>query len=152
MRWWPRTIRWQMLAGLVLLEVLSIGLFVAMLIRQQAHEVSVHMLERLAHQSTSMALQATEAMQQDRPKWVGLSVRMMGESPSVIFAKVTDPAGNVLFVSKGEPEGMTLDPEEQAKIPQLKTERPLVFPFGKDRWEGVKPIYIAGDLRGFAWV
>jgi hypothetical protein len=29
---------------------------------------------------------------------------MMGEAPSVAFAKVTDPAGNVLFVSAGEPE------------------------------------------------
>ena len=29
MRWWPRSIRWQMLAGLLLLEILSIGLFAA---------------------------------------------------------------------------------------------------------------------------
>ena len=32
----------------------------------------------------------------------GFSVKMMGEAPSVAFAKVTDPAGNVLFVSQGE--------------------------------------------------
>jgi hypothetical protein len=106
-----------MLAGLVLLEALSIGLFTALLIRQQAHEVHEHMLHRLEHQATSMALQAAEALEQQRPGWVGLSVNMMGEAPSVAFAKVTDPAGNLLFVSRGEPEELTLDPAELAQIP-----------------------------------
>jgi PAS domain S-box-containing protein len=152
MRWWPRSIRWQMLAGLVLLEVLSIALFAALLIRQQAHEVHEHMLQRLAHQSTSMALQATEALQQERPTWVGLSVKMMGEAPSVYFAKVTDPAGNILFVSSGEPEQMVLDPEERAQIPLASREDARVFVFAKGRWEGVKAIYTGTDLRGFAWV
>ena len=152
MRWWPRSIRWQMLAGLVLLEVLSIALFAALLIRQQAHEVHEHMLQRVAHQSTSMALQATEALQQDRPTWVGLSVKMMGEAPSVYFAKVTDPAGNILFVSTGEPEQMVLDPEERAQIPLASGRDAHVFVFAKGRWEGVKAIYTGSDLRGFAWV
>jgi len=152
MRWWPRAIRWQMLAGLVLLEALSIGLFVALLVREQAHEVHVHMLHRLEHQSTSMALQATEALQQDRRNWVGLSVKMMGEGPSVASAKITDTAGNVLFVSAGEPEQVALDPTERAQIPQLTQKEARVFPFGKDRWEGVKSIYTGNELRGFAWV
>src|SRR5271166_4896818 len=131
-RWWPRSIRWQMLAGLVLLEVLSIVLFAALLVRQQAHEVHERMLHRLAHQSTSMALQATEALQQDRRTWVGLSVKMMGEAPSVAFAKVTDPAGNVLFVSRGEPEQVELDPAERAQIPLLTSGEPRVFAYGKN--------------------
>ncbi len=152
MRWWPRSIRWQMLAGLVLLELLSIGLFAALLIRQQAHEVHEHMLHRLAHQSDSIALQATEALQQERPGWVQLSVRMMGEAPSVSFAKVTDPAGNVLFVSKGEAEQTPLDPAELAQIPHLTRYEAKVFAFGPDRWEGVKAIVTGNDLRGFAWV
>ena len=32
---------------------------------------------------------------------IGISVRMMGEAPSVESAKVTDPHGKVLFVSAG---------------------------------------------------
>jgi PAS domain S-box-containing protein len=152
MRWWPRSIRWQMLAGLVLLEVLSIGLFAALLIRQQAHEVHEHMLHRLAHQADSVALQATEALQQQRPGWVQLSVRMMGEAPSVAFAKVTDPAGNVLFVSNGEVEQMPLDPAELKQIPLLSRNDARVFAFGRDRWEGAKAIVTGNDLRGFAWV
>jgi PAS domain S-box-containing protein len=141
-----------MLAGLVLLEALSIGLFAALLIRQQAHEVHTHMLQRLAHQSESVALQAREALLQDRPGWVRLSVSMMGESPSVSFAKVTDPAGNVLFVSKGEAEEITLDPAELAQIPHMNRTDARVFPFGSNRWEGVKAIVTGNDLRGYGWV
>jgi len=151
-RWWPRTIRWQMLAGLVLLEALSIGLFALMLIRQQSHEIFVHAQHRLSHQAASMALQATQALEQERPGWVGLSVKMMGEAPSVAFAKVTDPAGNTLFVSNGEPEQVVLDAAERAQIPQLRDDEPRVFTRGGDRWEGVKAIYTGSDLRGYAWV
>jgi PAS domain S-box-containing protein len=141
-----------MLAGLVLLEVLSIGLFSALLIRQQAHEVHEHMLHRLAHQADSVALQAREALQQQRPAWVQLSVTMMGEAPSVSFAKVTDPAGNMLFVSNGEAEQIPLDPAELKQIPLLTRNDAKVFAFGRDRWEGVRAIVTGNDLRGFAWV
>jgi PAS domain S-box-containing protein len=152
MRWWPRSLRWQMLAGVVLLEVLSIGLFVALLVRQQAHEVHARMIHRLAHQANSVALQSTEALQQQRNTWVGLSVQMMGEAPSVSFAKVTDPAGNILYVSEGQAERMVLDPAERAQIPQIKNSEPRVFVFGNGRWEGVRAILTAGTVRGYAWV
>lgn len=152
MRWWPRSIRWQMLAGLVLLEALSLGLFAALLIHQQTHEVFQRAQHRLAHQATSMAMQAKEALMQDRTTWVGLSVKMMGEAPSVAFAKVTDPAGNVLYVSSGDADQILLDPAERAQIPLMTKDEPRVFNLGTDRWEGVKPIYIGSELRGFAWV
>jgi PAS domain-containing protein len=99
-----------------------------------------------------MALQAQEALLQQRPGWLELSVKMMGDAPSVAFAKITDPAGNVLFVSDGELEAGTLDAYEQAQIPLARQGTPRVFTRGKDRWEGVKAIYTGNDLRGFAWV
>ena len=98
MRWWPRTIRWQMLAGLVLLEALSLALFAVLLTLQQGYEAGEHARPRLVNQVASVALQAKEAMEQERPGWVGLSVKMMGHAPSVAFAMVTDSAGNPLFV------------------------------------------------------
>jgi PAS domain S-box-containing protein len=141
-----------MLAGLVLLEALSIMLFAALLIHQQAQEVHQRMLQGLAHQVTLMSLDATEALLQNRPGWVGLSVKMVGESPSVALAKVTDPAGVVLFVSTGEPDHISLNRVERAQIPLMTTDAPRVFDLGGGRWECVKPIYTGRDLRGFAWV
>ncbi len=42
---------------------------------------------------TSLAVQSSEALEQERPGWVGLSVKMMGDAPTSPPAKVTDPAG-----------------------------------------------------------
>ena len=52
MRLWPRTIRWKMLLGLVLLEALSIGLFALLLIQLQSRDLRRHAQERLASQVT----------------------------------------------------------------------------------------------------
>ena len=152
MRWWPRTIRWQMLAGLVLLEALSLALFAALLTRQQGHEAREHAQERLVNQVDSVALQAKQALEQERPGWVGLSVKMMGDAPSVSFAMVTDPAGNPLFVSEGAVEQRTLTETERAQIPLASQAAPRIFNVEMGQWEGVKPIYTGRDLRGFAWV
>jgi PAS domain S-box-containing protein len=141
-----------MLAGLVLLEALSIMLFAALLIHQQAREVHQRMLQGLAHQVTLMSMDAKEALLQNQPGWVGLSVKMVGESPSVALAKVTDPAGEVLFVSAGEPGQISLNRVERAQIPLMTTDAPRIFDLGGGRWECVKPIYTGRDLRGFAWV
>src|ERR1035437_486071 len=98
MRWWPRSVRWQMLASLILLEALSILLFALLLVSKLGHDVHEHSLERLTHQATSLALQAREALLENQLAWVGLSVRTAGDAPSVASAKITDPSGNVLFV------------------------------------------------------
>jgi len=152
MRWWPRSIRWQMLAGLVLLQALSLGLFAGLLIHTQTHEVYDRAQQRLAHQATSMATQAKDALLQERPGGVSTSVKMMGDAPSVAFAKITDPAGNVLFVSSGEADDNPLDAVERAQIPLMSASAPRVFALGKGRLEGVSPIYTGSDLRGLAWV
>ncbi len=152
MRWWPRSIRWQMLAGLVLLETLSLLLFAFLLIREQGRAVHGRALQRLDHQATSMAMQAREALLQNRPEWVGLSVKMMGAAPSVGSAKITDPAGNVLYASTGRSDQASLDPAERAQIPLMVQDQPRVFSFDHGRLEGARPIYAGGMLRGYVWV
>ena len=152
MRWWPRTIRSQMLAGLLLLETLSISLFALILVRQQTNEIHMRAQTRLSYEASSVALQASEALLQNRPGWVGLSVKMMGDAPTVAVAKVTDPAGNVLFVSRGEADQTRLEPGELAQIPLVRLNDPKFFTLAGNRWEGVAAIYTNTDLRGFAWV
>ena len=152
MRWWPRTIRWQMLAGLLLLEVLSIGLFALLLVQQQMQDIHELAEKRLDYEVASLALQSREALLEQRPGWVGLSVTMMGEAPTVLIAKVTDPAGNMLFVSKGEADEVALSPIERAQIPLIRHDQPRVFTLEGNQWESVKAIYTGTDLRGFAWV
>ena len=68
------------------------------------------------------------------------------------LAKVTDPAGNVLFVSKGDADQAMLEHGERAQIPLVPPDRHLVFTLPGNRWEGVSAIYTGNQLRGYAWV
>jgi PAS domain S-box-containing protein len=152
MRLWPRTIRWQIILGLTAVEVLSIGMFAVFLISGQEKEMRHRAVERLALQATSVALQTRDALDQGRDEWILTSLKMMSDAPSVSRAKITDPDGNVLFVSEGIPSQFPLEPAEKAQIARIKGDAPTVFSFGGNRWEGVKPIYLGSALRGYAWV
>jgi PAS domain S-box-containing protein len=149
---WPRSIRFQLLYGLVLLEALSLVLFGVILVHQQTKETYERAKQRLAHQATSVALQAREALVGGRPEIVGLSVRMMGQAPSVAIARVTDPSGKLLFASSGPGDDRPLVPGELAQIPLTHGDAPRVFSLGQDEWESIKPIYSQGQLYGYAWV
>ena len=152
MRWWPRSIRWQLLAGLLALELLSLGLFALLLFRQQTNELTERAHTRIAYEARSLALQASEALHQQQPRWIGLSVKMMGHSPTVAQAKVTDPSGNVLFSNGIEAYDPALEPAELKRIPRIKRDTANCLTLAGDRWECVYPIYTSDVLRGFAWV
>ena len=152
MRWWPRTVRGQMLAALVLLEVLSILLFTVVLVSRQGRELRNRATRRLANQATSLALQCSEALQQEHPGYVGLSVELAGDGPGVAMAKVTDPEGGVLYTSQGNAHAMKLTAEELAEIPALKRDQLKVFTLADGNLEGAAPIFTGGELRGFTWI
>jgi PAS domain S-box-containing protein len=141
-----------MLAGLVLLEVLSVGLFAALLTEQQGYRVQVRAQSWLAYESASLASQVSEALEEQRPGWISSSVKTIGESPNIAVAKVTDLAGNVLFISKGDADQAVLDPAERSQIPLIGRDSARQFTLSGNRWEGVRPIYTNNQLRGYAWV
>jgi len=153
---WPRSIRFQLLLGLVVLEALSLMLFAAVLIRQQRHESYDRARQRLEHQATSLAVQAREALAGGRPEVIGISVRMMAEAPSVDIARVTDPQGRVLYGSRGQqgrPAGdQPLSPAQIGQASKISGDAPFFFSLSPDDWEGVRPIYFRNKLFGYAWV
>ncbi len=152
MRWWPRSIRWQLLTGLLLLEALSIGLFAVLLVHQQTRRLYLRARQTLEYQSTSLALQSAEALGEDRQSWVDLSVKMMVDSPTVESAKISDPSGGVLFDTSEHADGGRLRPDERAQIAQIRGADPRFFIGAGHRWEAVHAIYTQNTLRGYAWV
>lgn len=149
----PRSIRFQLLAGLVLLEALSLVLFGAVLVRKQTDEIRERVQQRLEHQVTSLALQAQEALRLDSRPMLRASVHMMGEAPSVDFARITDPASNVIAVSDDFTDRHTLSVLERSQIRLISASNPIaIFAIGHDGWESMKPIYLDGKLSGYAWV
>ena len=151
-RAWPRSIRSQLLVGLVLLEALSLLLFATLLVRQQTREIQSHVQQRLVHQASSVALQVQEALKTGRPEVIDLAARMMGGAPSVDSSRITDPHGTILYASHGPGDNRPLNRAELDWIPHIPKDRPLVIKLGGDKWEGVMPIYSEGQLYGYAWI
>jgi PAS domain S-box-containing protein len=149
-RGWPRSIRSQLLVGLLLLEALSLLLFGALLARNQANEVRQRAEQRLEHQASSLALQVKQALDAGRPDTIPISVRMMSDAPSVETARVSDPHGKLLYVSPGT--GQPLQPGELAKAVGLQPDQARFFTLGSGVWEGVKAISGPQGLYGYAWV
>jgi PAS domain S-box-containing protein len=141
-----------MLAGLVLLEILSITLFAAILTLQQTQRVRSRAQLILTYESASLASRVGEALEQQRPGWISSSVKTAGEAPNVALATVTDPAGKILFVSKGDADHAVLDAEEQAQIPFIGRDSARLFTLPGNRWEAARAIYANNQLRGYSWV
>jgi PAS domain S-box-containing protein len=141
-----------MLAGVILLEALSILLFAWLLIAKQENDLQARTQRRLEFESAMLSQQAREALLEGRPGWIGLSAKMMVADPSVLTAKVTDPAGNVLFVGSGDADLTRLNSIERQQVPLIGQRRARVFSLARQRLESVSPIYTGGTLRGFAWV
>jgi PAS domain S-box-containing protein len=141
-----------MLAGLLLLEVLSLGFFAALLTRQQIVRSHRVIRERLTYEATSLALQSEEAVVADHLDWVESAVRLLGNSPTVTIAKVTDVSGKVLYVSEGVPQKAVLEQGELAQIPHVRAGSPIIFSLPENRLEGVRAIIVKGQLWGYSWV
>jgi PAS domain S-box-containing protein len=152
LRAWPRSIRFQLLCGLMLLEVLSLFLFAFVLVRQQEKDIALRARLRLEHQAASVAAQSLEALEGNQLSQIRDSVRMMGEAPSVEEASVTDANGKVLYSNIGQEIGQQISPEEFAKVQTIKKNESLFFTLPVGSWEGVKPILFNGKIFGYSWV
>ncbi len=78
MRFWPRTIRWQIILGLTAVEVISIGLFAVLLIEREQQAMRQRAVDRLTYQTRSISLLTTEALQQQRPDRVPVVAENVG--------------------------------------------------------------------------
>ncbi len=152
MRWWPRSIRWQMLLGLALLEALSIILFATLLIRIQRNQIQERAVQRLTHQADSLAEQVEEGLAGKRAEWIGLSVHMMGRAPSVGRVRITNPAGKSLFDSGAEDAPQQLSEEELRQMSLTQGSLARVFTLQNGGWESVKAIYNGSTLYGYGWI
>jgi PAS domain S-box-containing protein len=151
-RAWPRSIRFQLLCGLVLLEALSLVLFAYVLLHRQRVDIYERARLRLEHQAASVAAQAVEAIEANTYAQIRDSVRMMAQAPSVDEATVTDPQGKVLYSNLDQKIGQQLSREEFAEVGTISKNESVFFTLPAGNWEGVKPIVFQGKLFGYAWV
>lgn len=150
MKFRARSIRSQLIFGLVALEALSMLLFGVVLVRTQREEIRLRAVQRLQHQASSLALQAGTALNTGHPDSIVGFVNMLADAPSVDGAKITDPQGRILAIGGAGPR--SLQAGERQQLGHIPANDPVTLNLGAGRLEGIKAIYDAQGLYGYAWV
>ncbi len=147
----PRSIRGQLISGLVLFEGLLVITFATLLVREQAVEIHERARLRLQSEVNLLALQSQESLAQGQAGYLVPILRAMINSPNIRAAMVTDVNGRIIASS---------DPKMNGKNVLTRLEKKYLTDHGSvtifrvpgGAREAVLPVHVGGQLSGFAWV
>lgn len=147
----PRSIRTQLITGLILFEGLLVIIFAVLLVREQASEIHERARLRLESEVNLLALQSQDPLAQGQAGYLEPILRSMINSPSIRAAMVTDANGRV--ISSSDPTINGKDPLTRLEKKHL-TDTPgaVIFRAPGGAREAVVAVHIGGHLSGFAWV
>jgi PAS domain S-box-containing protein len=148
----PRSIRGQFMAALILFEIIVVGIFTLLLVRQEHSEMTQRIHRRLESQVFEMASLATFAFNDPKPNSLAHVFAIATSSTSIATARITDLSGRSL--ASTDPAAMgksTLTAAERAFLLPPPA-NPIIFQPSKGQWEIVAPIVINGRTQALAWV
>ena len=147
----PRTIRGQLLVGLIVFEILLITVFAIFVIQEHVSELKSRETRRLEYQSKMVALMAQVALAEDRPDILKRTMALMMEAPSIKSVNITDMQGKTILASSpGSIHDYNLSTLEQ---PYLKSAKGFtVFRSADGTSEAVAPVVIEGSPRALVWI
>jgi PAS domain S-box-containing protein len=147
----PRSIRGQLISGLILFEGLLVVVFAILLVREQALEIHERARLRLESEVNLLVLQSQDSLAQGQTGYLVPILRAMVNSPVIRAAMVTDINGRVIASSDPEMNGKELltrlERKHLADTPQAE-----IFRVPGGAREAVQAIRVGGQLSGFAWV
>jgi PAS domain S-box-containing protein len=147
----PRSIRGQLISGLILFEGLLVVVFSVLLVREQASEIHERARARLESEVNLLALQSQDSLSQGEAGYLVPILRAMSNSPSIRAAVVTDTNGRVIASSDPEMNGKdTLTRLEKKHLEDAPGA--VIFRVPGGAREAVQAIHAGGQLSGFAWV
>lgn len=147
----PRTIRSQLVAALIIFELVVLAGFAALLVRNQNAELSQRVTQRLMFQASQLAIEAAASIHDGDSKTLQVIVDGIDRFPSVGTAQVTDLQGRTLVSSDPSANGrVSLTPLEKSHL--LSLSGPTVFPRSRDTHEVVAPVLIDGHPRALVWI
>jgi signal transduction histidine kinase len=147
----PRTIRGQLIASLVLFELLVLAVFAVFLIREQQNELQQRVDRRLEYQGSQLALQAGTALAEGKTESLQLVVRSMLQYPSIGSVQITDLQGVTIVGSDASMAGkLNLTPMERNYLRSLQS--PTLFTLKNNIREIVAPVKVNGELRALVWI
>jgi signal transduction histidine kinase len=147
----PRTIRGQLMRGLIVFEVIVLALLSVVLINQQQKELHSRTARRLEYQAGVLAVQASGAIGSGQIDDLQRVVDAMRAAPSISAVLITDVQGKTLLSSDPGRKGkLTLSKTEQAYLREMS--KPQIFSVDEKTSEAVAPIHVDGATRGFVWI
>jgi PAS domain S-box-containing protein len=147
----PRSIRGQLISGLVLFEGLLVVTFATLLVREQAVEIHERARLRLQSEVSLLALQSQESLAQGQAGYLVPILRAMTNSPSIRAAMVTDVNGRIIASSDPKMNGKNVLTRLEKKY-LTDSGSAAVFRVPGGAREAVLPVHVGGQLSGFAWV
>ena len=147
----PRSIRGQLISGLILFEGLLVVVFATLLVHEQALEIHERARLRLESEVNLLALQSQDSLAQGQAGYLVPILRTMVNSPGIRAALVTDSHGRVIASSDPGMNGKDLLTRLEKKHLE-EMAGPDIFRVPGGAREAVKAIHVGGQLSGFAWV
>ena len=147
----PRSIRGQLISGLILFEGLLVIVFAILLVREQASEIHERARLRLESEVNLLALQSQDSLAQGAAGYLEPILRTMINSPGIRAAVVTDTNGRIIASSDPATNGMDLLTRLERKQ-MTDTPGAVIFRVPGGAREAVQAIHVGGQLSGFAWV
>lgn len=149
---YPRTIRGQLTAGLVLLESVFLVLFAGLLIRQQQKDMRNRAERRIQSQARTLSVEAVEAIGSNHPEWLQNDLHASIASRAIMAIRITNPDGKVIAeASKArQPLLWHLD---RVKLSQVgDQEMVLPYEITGDLGESIVRLKDGQHVLGYAWI
>jgi len=146
-----RTIRRQLVVGLLIFEVLLVVVFAYFIVRNHEREMGARERHRLEYQSGMLVVVAEEAIAERRPDLLRKAIREMMQAPSIASVEVTDTEGTTLVGSNSTLEGTKHLTEVERQ--HLGVGRGIsIIDLARGRHEVVAPVLVDGKLSAFVWI
>lgn len=151
-RWAPKTIMGQLIAGTLLVQLVVFGVFLSFSVRDQFRESRERDRVRLQRQSSIIAASLAEPMQQHNDEMIDDVMHELPIAASLKGVRVTDIQGTVLRNTSDELP-MQLSERERKLLPKLLSGRKYLRVMSdQGNEEGAQPIISDGLVRGILWV
>ena len=151
----PRTIRGQLMGGLILFEVLVLAILAIVVVKQQYQEFRDRIDQRLEYQATFLALQISADMEDRQLAALGHVARVMSTFSGIRLIQITDPQGNMLATSvpSEKTNASSLSTVEKNHLRNLS--KPAIFSTDPDDFktrEAIAPVRVQGEVKALVWI
>jgi signal transduction histidine kinase len=140
-----------LIASLVLFELLALGFFSAVLLKERSEEAQQRMVRRLEYQVSEVQVVTRLALRDKDTEMLSTIVVSMLQFPTIASADVTDPNGVAIASSDSRRNGtQVLTAEERGLIPRVHGLK--VFPLAGDGRVAVTPVQVDGRTAAYIWL